>query len=337
MIRFDDIEVTFGDHVAIPRLDLEIEEGEFFTLLGPSGCGKTTALRTLAGFIQPSRGEIHIDGKVATRLPSEKRRVGMVFQNYALFPSMSVGENIAFGLTVQKTGKVETRRLVDEIAAQVELTADQLEKNVAELSGGQQQRVAIARALVLKPRILLLDEPLSNLDAKLRVQLREQLKNLQAELGITTVYVTHDQEEALTMSDRIAVFNGGAIEQVGTPEEIYDRSGTEFTCNFIGAINRLSEESVRQLVKGGATGLDPAKSAYVRLEKTALDPRSLGERGIRLDGVVASRSYHGAFSTYTIDSHGSRIRATVAENGDVALAEGSSARLYIDPSSILQY
>ena len=337
MIRYENIEVRFGDHKAIPNLNLEVKQGEFFTLLGPSGCGKTTALRTLAGFIEPTKGEIYIDGQAATRLPSEKRRVGMVFQNYALFPSMSVWENIAFGLRVRKTKKPETETLVTEIAAQVELTDEQLGKNVSELSGGQQQRVAIARALVLKPRILLLDEPLSNLDAKLRVQLREQLKNLQRELGITTVYVTHDQEEALTMSDRIAVFNRGVVEQVGTPEDIYNRSSTEFVCTFIGAMNRLSPEFLQRLVAGGATGLSPTKASYLRLEKVSLSPPKDAAGVVRLDGVVTDRSYHGAYSTYTIDSSGSMIRALVTESGGAPLAEGSAAELYISPSSILQY
>ena len=179
MIRLDNIEVTFGDFTAIPNLDLHVRPGEFFTLLGPSGCGKTTALRTLAGFIQPARGTVRVDGKDVTRLSSDKRQVGMVFQNYALFPSMSVWENIAFGLRVRKEKTADSDRLVRDIARRVELSDEQLAKNVAELSGGQQQRVAVARALVLRPKILLLDEPLSNLDAKLRHQLRQQLKDLQ--------------------------------------------------------------------------------------------------------------------------------------------------------------
>ncbi|MCC3271045.1 ABC transporter ATP-binding protein, partial [Arthrobacter sp. zg-Y809] len=257
MIRYDNIEVSFDDFVAIPKLDLEIQEGEFFTLLGPSGCGKTTALRTLAGFISPSAGDVFVDGKRVTHLSSDKRSIGMVFQNYALFPSMNVWENIAFGLKVRKDSKSDTARLVAEIAGQMELSDEQLQKNVAELSGGQQQRVAIARALVLKPKILLLDEPLSNLDAKLRVQLRGQLKDLQSQFGITTVYVTHDQDEALTMSDRIAVFNKGVVEHVGPPAEIYERSATEFVCNFIGDINVLDEELVRRLNEHSPAALDP--------------------------------------------------------------------------------
>jgi iron(III) transport system ATP-binding protein len=336
MIRFDNIAVRFGEHTAIPHLNLRVKQGEFFTLLGPSGCGKTTALRTLAGFIEPAQGEIYIDGTAATRLPSEKRSVGMVFQNYALFPSMSVWENIAFGLRVRKTQKAQTRTLVDEIAGQVELTSEQLDKNVSELSGGQQQRVAIARALVLKPRILLLDEPLSNLDAKLRVQLREQLKNLQRELGITTVYVTHDQEEALTMSDRIAVFNHGVVEQVGTPEEIYNRSSTEFVCTFVGAMNKISGELVQRLREAGGALL-PDKASYLRLEKVGLQPPAQVGGHIRLEGVVTERSYHGAHSTYTIDCHGSAIRALVPEGGAEPMPTGSRTDLFIDPASILQY
>jgi iron(III) transport system ATP-binding protein len=340
MIRFDDVEVRFGDQVAIPGLDLEIHEGEFFTLLGPSGCGKTTALRTLAGFVEPSRGEIVIDGQVATRLPSEKRRVGMVFQNYALFPSMSVRENIAFGLTVRKTGKAEADRLVRAMAEQVELSPTQLDRNVAELSGGQQQRVAIARALVLEPRILLLDEPLSNLDAKLRVQLREQLKSLQSRLGITTVYVTHDQEEALTMSDRIAVFDAGRIEQVGTPEEVYDRSATEFVAAFVGAINALGAGTVQRLRDAGAPGLESGRRAYVRLERVSVTARDAGpaqDGRVRLDGVVAERSYHGSYSTYRVDLGDAAVDALVAETGAPPLAPGMEVTVGIDPAAILQY
>ena len=221
MIKYENIEIKYGDFVAIDNLNLDIREGEFFTFLGPSGCGKTTSLRALVGFLTPSKGKVYVGDKDVTNLPVEKRNIGMVFQSYALFPTMTVYDNIAFGMKVKKLTREEIDRKVHEVAAKIKITEEQLRKNVADLSGGQQQRVALARAIVLEPKILCLDEPLSNLDAKLRIDMRMELKRLQKELGITTLYVTHDQEEALTLSDRIAVFNNGYVEQVGTPYEIY--------------------------------------------------------------------------------------------------------------------
>lgn len=239
MVKFENIEIKYGDFVAIENLNLDIKEGEFFTFLGPSGCGKTTSLRALVGFLSPSKGKVYVGDKDVTNLPVEKRNIGMVFQSYALFPTMSVYDNIAFGMKVKKASKTEIDQKVHEVAAKIKITESQLKKNVSDLSGGQQQRVALARAIVLEPKILCLDEPLSNLDAKLRIDMRMELKRLQKELGITTLYVTHDQEEALTLSDRIAVFNNGYVEQVGTPYEIYNESKSEFVCDFIGDINRL--------------------------------------------------------------------------------------------------
>ena len=337
MIRLDNIEVSFGDFTAIPNLDLHVLPGEFFTLLGPSGCGKTTALRTLAGFIQPSSGTVQVDGKDVTRLPSDKRQVGMVFQNYALFPSMSVWENIAFGLRVRKEKPADSDRLVRDIARRVELSDEQLSKNVAELSGGQQQRVAVARALVLRPKILLLDEPLSNLDAKLRHQLRQQLKDLQSEFGITTVYVTHDQDEALAMSDRVAVFNKGVVEQVGTPQEIYDHSATEFVCNFIGDSSALTPEFVAELNRLSGAGLSPDANSYLRVEKASLSPATEGGAAVGLPGTVVSRTYHGLHSRYVVRSHGAEIRLLVQEDGVVHPDAGSETTLYVQPEHILQY
>lgn len=337
MIRLDNIEVSFGDFTAIPHLDLHVKPGEFFTLLGPSGCGKTTALRTLAGFIEPSRGAVHVDGKNVTRLPSDKRQVGMVFQNYALFPSMSVWENIAFGLRVRKEKSAESDRLVRDIARRVELSDEQLHKNVAELSGGQQQRVAVARALVLRPKILLLDEPLSNLDAKLRHQLRQQLKDLQSEFGITTVYVTHDQDEALAMSDRVAVFNKGVIEQVGTPQEIYDQAATEFVCNFIGDSSPLTSEFVAELNRLSGAGLSPGANSYLRVEKASLTPPLDGGRAVGLPGTVASRTYHGLHSRYVVRSHGTDVRLLVLEDGNVQPEVGAESTVYVQPGHVLQY
>ncbi|MDV8709501.1 ABC transporter ATP-binding protein [Streptococcus pneumoniae] len=227
MIKFDNIQIKYGDFVAIDNLNLDIHEGEFFTFLGPSGCGKSTTLRALVGFLDPSSGSIEVNGTDVTHLEPEKRGIGIVFQSYALFPTMTVFDNIAFGLKVKKVAPDVIKAKVSAVAAKIKISDQQLQRNVSELSGGQQQRVALARALVLEPKILCLDEPLSNLDAKLRVDLRKELKRLQKELGITTLYVTHDQEEALTLSDRIAVFNNGYIEQVGTPVEIYHNSQTE--------------------------------------------------------------------------------------------------------------
>ena len=337
MIRLDNIEVSFGDFTAIPNLDLHVRPGEFFTLLGPSGCGKTTALRTLAGFIQPSAGTVHVDGKDVTRLPSDKRQVGMVFQNYALFPSMSVWENIAFGLRVRKEKPADSDRLVRDIARRVELSDEQLSKNVAELSGGQQQRVAVARALVLRPKILLLDEPLSNLDAKLRHQLRQQLKDLQSEFGITTVYVTHDQDEALAMSDRVAVFNKGVVEQVGTPQEIYDHSASEFVCNFIGDSSALTPEFVAELNRLAGAGLSTDAKSYLRVEKASLARGAEGGGAVGLSGTVVSRTYHGLHSRYVVRSHGADIRLLVKEDGGAHPERGTETTVYLQPGHVLQY
>ena len=237
MIKLEHIEVTFGSFKALKDINIDIHEGEFFTFLGPSGCGKTTTLRTITGFISPSAGTVSVRGKDITHTPIEKRNIGMVFQSYALFPTMTVYENIAFGLQVQKMDKEEIRKKVVEMGKKVDLNEEQLKKKVSELSGGQQQRVAIARALVTNPEIICLDEPLSNLDAKLRVQLRNELKDLQKRFGITTVYVTHDQEEALSISDRIAVMKQGCIVQNGTPEEIYYKPANEEVAAFIGKTN----------------------------------------------------------------------------------------------------
>ena len=252
MIKLNDIVVKFGDFTALHDINVHVKEGEFFTFLGPSGCGKTTTLRTITGFIQPVSGSVVVKDRDITHVPIEDRNIGIVFQSYALFPTMTVYDNIAFGLKIKKMKKPEIDKKVREIARKVDLSDEQLMKAVSQLSGGQQQRVAIARALVTEPAIICMDEPLSNLDAKLRVQLRNELKQMQKEFGITTIYVTHDQEEALTLSDRIAVFNKGYIEQIGTPNEVYNFSKTEFVCNFIGDINRLSGPVVRQMIDAGA-------------------------------------------------------------------------------------
>ncbi|WP_445479012.1 ABC transporter ATP-binding protein [Lysinibacillus irui] len=237
-VNIENVSKQFGHVYGVKDLNLEIKAGEFFTFLGPSGCGKTTTLRMIAGFYYPSKGKIFFDERDVTRLQPNKRNIGMVFQNYALFPHMTVDENIAFGLQVRKFSKAEIQYKVDRIRGQVHLAAYGNRK-INELSGGQQQRVALARALVIEPDILLLDEPLSNLDAKLREETRIEIKRIQSELGVTTIYVTHDQMEAMAMSDRIMVMENGLIKQIGTPQEIYNRPVDRFVANFIGETNLI--------------------------------------------------------------------------------------------------
>jgi len=335
MIRLNDIVVKFGDFTALHGINVHVKEGEFFTFLGPSGCGKTTTLRTLTGFIEPVSGSVVVKGQDITRVPIEERNIGIVFQSYALFPTMTVYDNIAFGLKVKKMKKPEIDKRVRDIAKKVDLTDEQLMKAVSQLSGGQQQRVAIARALVTGPAIICMDEPLSNLDAKLRVQLRNELKKMQRDFGITTIYVTHDQEEALTLSDRIAVFNKGVIEQIGTPNEVYNFSKTEFVCNFIGDINRLSDELVNKLIASGAK-LSTADHNYIRLERLHVNvPPRDGE--LALDGVVESREYYGLYIKYYIRL-GSQILKVIEKNDGVNIYEaGQQVHIVINPRDVMSY
>ena len=335
MIELKDIIVKFGDFEALHNINVDVKEGEFFTFLGPSGCGKTTTLRTITGFIEPVSGTVSVNDKDITRVPIEKRNIGIVFQSYALFPSMTVYDNIAFGLKIQKLSKTEIDQKVRDIARKVDLSDEQLKKAVSQLSGGQQQRVAIARALVTGPSIICMDEPLSNLDAKLRVQLRNELKKMQRDFGITTIYVTHDQEEALTLSDRIAVFNKGYIEQIGTPNEIYNHSKTEFVCNFIGDINRLETPLVQYLNDRGA-GLDTAKHNYIRLERLHVNvqPRN-GE--LALDGVVESREYYGLYIKYYINVEGQTLKVIEKNDGVNIYEPDQKVSVVINPSHVMAY
>ena len=331
MINLKNVQISYGDFVAVDDLNLEIKEGEFFTFLGPSGCGKSTTLRTLVGFIDPSKGSIFVDDKDITRLAPEKREIGIVFQSYALFPTMTVYDNIAYGLKIKKLPKSEIDAKVNEIAKKIKISDKQLQRNVSELSGGQQQRVALARALVLEPKILCLDEPLSNLDAKLRVDLRLELKRLQRDLGITTLYVTHDQEEALTLSDRIAVFNNGFIEQVGTPQEIYNQSATEFVCDFIGDINKLSEETMREL-----TGKEEEKVGYIRLERIKF--KSTSDEDYTIKGTVVDTEFKGVLVQYTVKAESGQILRVIQKNDYLEIFElGQELTLFIHPNDILQY
>jgi len=237
-VTFENVTKRFGDFTAVKSMNLTVNDGEFFTLLGPSGCGKTTALRMVAGFYKPDSGVICFDNERMNDIPPFKRNTGMVFQTYALWPHMNVSSNVAYGLTLRKLPKDEIRKRVDKSLRLVGLEG--FERRLpSELSGGQQQRVSLARALVIEPRVLLLDEPLSNLDAKLRVQTRVEITRLQKRLGITTIYVTHDQEEALCISDRIAVMNQGRVEQIAPPRSIYEKPENQFVADFIGVANFL--------------------------------------------------------------------------------------------------
>jgi iron(III) transport system ATP-binding protein len=335
MIKLKDIVVTFGDTTVLHNINVEVREGEFFTFLGPSGCGKTTMLRTITGFIKPSGGSVVVRDEDITHVPIEERNIGIVFQSYALFPTMTVRDNIAFGLKIKKDKKADIDRKVREIARKVDLTDEQLKKAVSELSGGQQQRVAIARALVNEPAIICMDEPLSNLDAKLRVQLRNELKKMQRDFGITTIYVTHDQEEALTLSDRIAVFSGGRVEQIGTPNEIYNHSGTEFVCNFIGDINRLEDGLVEEMIRLKAD-LPQDAHHYIRLERVHVnEPHREGV--LVLDGVVESQEYYGLYIKYTIDAGRQIIRVIEKNDGVNIYAPGERVKVCLDPADVMSY
>ena len=335
MIKLNDIVVRFGDFTALHNINVHVKEGEFFTFLGPSGCGKTTTLRTITGFIEPVSGTVVVKGQDITHVPIEERNIGIVFQSYALFPTMTVYDNIAFGLKIKKLKKAEIDQKVRDIAKKVDLSDEQLQKAVSQLSGGQQQRVAIARALVTGPAIICMDEPLSNLDAKLRVQLRNELKKMQKDFGITTIYVTHDQEEALTLSDRIAVFNKGYIEQIGTPNEVYNFSKTEFVCNFIGDINRLSDDVVQKVIANG-TDVDAGKHNYVRLERLHVNVDVLPGQ-LALDGVVTMREYYGLYIKYYIDL-GSQVIKVIEKNDGVRIyEEGQKVQVVLDPRDIMAY
>src|SRR5256712_10635192 len=275
----------YKDTTAVDDLSLHIKDREFVALLGPSGCGKTTTLRMMAGFLRPDSGQILIDGKAVTDVPPERRPTAMVFQNYALWPHMTVQDNIAFGLRLRR---VPRERIAERTRAMLEVVRlPGVEKRYpSQLSGGQQQRVALARALVLGPKILLLDEPLSNLDAKLRVRMRDEIRRIQQELQITTVYVTHDQEEALTMADRIAVMNRGVLQQVGDALDIYDRPATAFVADFIGSSNLLS--GTPRL--GGASAVAQVGEAHVPVEADGLPGGAAGTGCARPRGTRGARA-----------------------------------------------
>jgi putative spermidine/putrescine transport system ATP-binding protein len=325
-IRLRGLRKSFGDVVAVDSVDLDIADGEFLTLLGPSGSGKTTVLRMIAGFELPSAGVIELAGTDVSRLPPFQRDVNTVFQDYALFPHLTVQENVEYGLKVKKVGKEERRRRAGEALAAVRLDTYGNRKP-AEMSGGQRQRVALARALVNRPKVLLLDEPLGALDLKLREQMQVELKAIQRDVGITFVFVTHDQEEALTMSDRIAVFNAGRIEQIGSAADVYEHPATEFVAGFVGTSNLLRGEASLKVL-----GLDGVFS--VRPEKIRIAPvgESAGEGEHSASGTIVEVVYVGDATRFVVDldAGGSLValqQNTRSTSTDVARLRGSRARL----------
>jgi putative spermidine/putrescine transport system ATP-binding protein len=329
-VRLDSVRKSFGEVAAVDGVELEIPAGEFFTLLGPSGSGKTTTLRIVAGFEQPDEGRVFLRGKDVTALPPYERDVNTVFQDYALFPHMSVVGNVEYGLRVKRIPKDERRDRATEALAMVQLSR-LADRRPAQLSGGQRQRVALARALVNRPKVLLLDEPLGALDLKLRQEMQIELKQIQQNVGITFVYVTHDQEEALTMSDRLAVFNAGRIEQVGAPAEVYERPASGFVAGFVGTSNIVEGKAAAEI-----TGRDAAFT--IRPEKIRMgDPHQPVPPGMcSATGHVRDVVYLGALTRYLVGLDAGGELVVVEQNLETSSTEalrvqGNAVRLSWDP------
>jgi spermidine/putrescine transport system ATP-binding protein len=345
-VRLERVTKRFGEVVAVDDLSLEIGHGEFFSLLGPSGCGKTTSLRMIGGFEDPTKGAIFLAERDVTLLPSYRRDVNTVFQSYALFPHLDVFENVAFGLRRRKVPKADIGAQVREVLRLVDLSGFERRKP-AQLSGGQQQRVALARALVNQPRVLLLDEPLGALDAKLRKQMQLELKRIQTEVGITFLYVTHDQEEAMTMSDRIAVMRHGKIDQIGSPEEVYERPATEFVASFLGASNLLDGEvkdrrgdRATVLVEGTFSVAVPAGHVDGEGSRVRLGVRPekirLQAEGVQQDqgwncipGTLRMATFVGIAHQYEVDGPGERTLTVYEQNlaGKAAVRTGETVNI----------
>lgn len=341
-VRFEDVVKKYGDFTAIESLNLDIGAGEFLTLLGPSGCGKTTTLRLIAGFITPTNGQIILDDIEITHLAPQDRNVGMVFQDYALFPHMTIAENIAFGLVERGVDKAATRARVSELLELIELP-DVAGRHPAQLSGGQQQRVAVARAVAYAPSVLLMDEPLGALDLKLRESMQTELRRIQRELGITAVYVTHDQSEAMNMSDRIAVMNQGVLEQIGTAEEIYDHPRTKFVAGFVGQINFLECSIVEchgdtALVEACATrfpahGRGPftqgaTATVALRPERLTLGPPGTGDTSdSRIGGAVEAVTFAGNLVRTTVRVGDGSCLMVESRPGEVASNAGEAVAI----------
>lgn len=348
------IALAYGSTQVLKNISLTIEPGEFFALLGPSGSGKSTLLRLIAGFNFAQSGQLTVDGTDITSVPPWERNIGMVFQNYALWPHMTVEKNVAFGLEERRLPRPEINRKVQDILALVGLS-EYARRRPSQLSGGQQQRVALARTLAVEPKLLLLDEPLSNLDAKLRVQMRQELKSLQRRLGITTIFVTHDQEEALTTCDRIAVMDQGVIQQIGTPMELYDAPANRFVANFVGTINfiegdvehtpsgaafsskllgriRLPASSAAHAVSGAALALRPHTIA-VTAETNAMT--RVNPKTFEIDGNILEREFLGEFVRYRIDARGTEIIVDQSHQpGAEIFSAGRNVKLQIPESAL---
>ncbi|HSG45892.1 MAG TPA: ABC transporter ATP-binding protein [Anaerolineales bacterium] len=326
-IKFEKVSRHFDTVKAVDEADIEIHDGEFFSLLGPSGSGKTTCLRMIAGFDKPTLGQIFLYGQDVSDLPPFERNVNTVFQDYALFPHMNVGENIAYGLMVKGVSKAEQKERVDEMLDLVQL-AGYADRKPAQLSGGQRQRVALARALINHPKVLLLDEPLGALDLKLRQQMQVELKSIQQRVGITFIFVTHDQEEALTMSDRIALFNQGKIEQVGSPSEIYEHPKSAFVAGFVGTSNLISGKLAQRVTgKPGTFSIRPEK---IHLENVNAKVPS---DSYSADGVVRDVIYLGLYTRYVVQLDGGGDVMVIEQNlkttsMDVLKIKGQHTRLH---------
>jgi len=346
-VKLESVGKRYSEQWVVRHVDLHIQRGEFFTFLGPSGCGKTTLLRMIAGFVQPDEGSVRLDGQAVNHVPPWQRDVGLVFQNYALWPHLSIFENVAFGLRERKVARDEIARRVAAVLAQVELTGTEA-RRPSQLSGGQQQRVALARTLVIQPRVLLLDEPLSNLDAKLRVEMRLELLKLQRDLGLTTIYVTHDQEEALALSTTIAVIERGQVVQQGTPQEIYERPANDFVAAFIGQSNLIAATVEQVRGESVVVGIDSAdgtvkftltlpsplatpsagSAVFLCIRPEVIEiagPGAPAEQANRLPATVVASAYQGAFVEYEVATLGATFKARVANPKGKALYRRNDA------------
>ncbi len=339
MIRFEGVQRVYGTVAALAGLDLEIQDGELVALLGPSGCGKTTALRILGGFDFPTAGRVLVDGQDVTNVPPNKRDMGMVFQAYSLFPNMDVRNNVAFGLRIRREDKATRLRRADDLLELVGLSQN-ADRYPHQLSGGQQQRVAIARALAIEPKVLLLDEPLSALDARVRAQLRVEIRSLQQRLGITTLFVTHDQSEALSMADRVGVMNSGRLEQLDTPENVYRRPATPFAAEFVGAMNRLpgriGDSGDVQVLGQRLTVLNPdgrqpgaAVEALLRPEAVSVVKEAAGA------GEVIQRTFLGASVRLEVVLDGGQKVLVEASSHEVGVTAGTRVGIRILAESVV--